>query len=139
LRGRRRRCGAGRGLGLLGDQELDAVLSGTTAAGDGPPQPQAAAESPFVGLYLRSMEVEGFRGIGPKAALRLQPGPGLTVVAGRNGSGKSSLAEAAELALTSDNARWSGRTQVWRDGWRNLHTTSESRIGMELTADGQAG
>ncbi|MGH3305549.1 MAG: chromosome segregation protein SMC, partial [Streptosporangiaceae bacterium] len=43
------------------------------------------------------------------------------------------------LALTDDNKRWSGRTQVWRDGWRNLHTAGESRIGVELTADGQAG
>ena len=124
---------------LLGDEDLDAVLSGTTPAGDGPPRPGPAAEPPLAGLYLRSVEVEGFRGIGPKAALRLQPGPGLTVVAGRNGSGKSSLAEAAELVLTSDNKRWSGRTQVWRDGWRNLHTAGESRIGVELTADGEAG
>jgi recombinational DNA repair ATPase RecF len=90
-------------------------------------------------VYLRSIEVEGFRGIGPRATLRLKPGPGLTVVAGRNGSGTSSLAEAAELVLTNDNKRWSGRTQVWRDGWRNLHTTGDSRIGVELTADGQAG
>jgi energy-coupling factor transporter ATP-binding protein EcfA2 len=124
---------------LLGDDDLDAALSRTTRAGDGPPQHGPAAETSLAGLYLRSIEVEGFRGIGPKAALRLPPGPGLTIVAGRNGSGKSSIAEAAELALTDDNKRWSGRTQVWRDGWRNLHTTGESRIGLELTADGQAG
>ena len=124
---------------LLGDDDLDAVLSGTSPAGDRPPQLGPATDIPPGELYLRSIEVEGFRGIGPKAALRLQPGPGLTVVAGRNGSGKSSLAEAAEIALTDDNRRWSGRTQVWRDGWRNLHTTGESRIGVELIADGQAG
>ncbi|MGB6456658.1 MAG: AAA family ATPase, partial [Streptosporangiaceae bacterium] len=124
---------------LLGDNDLDAVLSNTTAAGGRPPRNGPAAETPLAGLYLRSVEVEGFRGIGPKTVLRLQPGPGLTVVAGRNGSGKSSLAEAAELALTDDNKRWSGRTQVWRDGWRNLHTTGESGIGVELTADGQTG
>ncbi len=124
---------------VLGDDDLDAVLSGTTSAGDRLSQPGPVAERPLAGLYLRSIEVEGFRGIGPKAALRLQPGPGLTVVAGRNGSGKSSLAEAAELALTDDNKRWSRRTQVWRDGWRNLHTTGDSRIAVELTADGQPG
>jgi energy-coupling factor transporter ATP-binding protein EcfA2 len=124
---------------LLGDEELEAVLSGTTPASDGPAEPKPAAQPPLAGLYLRSIEVEGFRGIGPKAALRLQSSPGLTVVAGRNGSGKSSLAEAAEIALTSDNKRWSGRTNVWRDGWRNLHTAGESRIGLELTADGEAG
>jgi len=124
---------------LLGDDDLFVVLSGTTPSGDRSPQCAQSAEVPLAGLYLRSIEVEGFRGIGPKATLRLQPGPGLTVVAGRNGSGKSSLAEAAELALTDDNKRWSGRTQVWRDGWRNLHTTGESRVGLELTADGRAG
>jgi hypothetical protein len=124
---------------LLGEDDLRAALSGSSSAGERAPHHAPAAETPLAGLYLRSIEVQGFRGIGPKAALQLQPGPGLTVVAGRNGSGKSSFAEAAELAITSDNKRWSGRTQVWRDGWRNLHTTSESRIGVELTADGQAG
>jgi AAA domain len=104
-----------------------------------PGQARPATETQLTGVYLRSIEVEGFRGIGPRATLRLKPGPGLTVVAGRNGSGTSSLAEAAELVLTNDNKRWSGRTQVWRDGWRNLHTTGDSRIGVELTADGQAG
>ncbi len=122
---------------LLSDEELDAVLSGHDAPGTAQ-TPLAGAAAP-AGLYLKSVIVEGFRGIGPQAALRLQPGPGLTIVAGRNGSGKSSFAEAAELALTGDNKRWSGRTSVWRDGWRNLHTDGSSSICVELTADGQPG
>jgi AAA domain len=122
---------------LLGAEELDAVLGGNTAPG-APQAPGAGTAAP-TGLYLKSVIVQGFRGIGPQAALRLQPGPGLTVVAGRNGSGKSSFAEAAELALTGDNRRWSGRTSVWRDGWRNLHTAGGSSICVELTADGQQG
>jgi hypothetical protein len=64
---------------------------------------------------------QGFRGIGPKAILDLTPGPGLTLVVGRNGSGKSSFAEGLELLLTGDTYRWSQRSKVWRDGWRNLH------------------
>ena len=71
--------------------------------------------------FLKSITVEGFRGIGKEATLDLTPGPGLTLVVGRNGSGKSSFAEALELLLTGDTYRWAQRTKVWRDGWRNLH------------------
>ncbi|MEA2826408.1 MAG: hypothetical protein QOG43_847, partial [Actinomycetota bacterium] len=40
-------------------------------------------------------------------------------MAGRNGSGKSSLAEAFEILLTGENQRWAGRkAKVWQDGWR---------------------
>lgn len=53
------------------------------------------------------MTVEGFRGIGAEATLHVQPGPGLTLIVGRNGSGKSSFAEAAELAVTGASRRWS--------------------------------
>jgi hypothetical protein len=71
--------------------------------------------------FLRRITAQGFRGIGPKATLDLTPGPGLTLVVGRNGSGKSSFAEGLELLLTGDTYRWSQRSKVWRDGWRNLH------------------
>ena len=71
--------------------------------------------------FLRRITAQGFRGIGPEATLDLTPGPGLTLVVGRNGSGKSSFAEGLELLLTGDTYRWSQRSKVWRDGWRNLH------------------
>ena len=90
-------------------------------------------------VYLKSISVEGFRGIGPKAMLRLAPGPGLTVVTGRNGSGKSSFAEAAELALTGENKRWADRSSVWKEGWRNLHQPDPAAIAVQLTEDGEAG
>jgi recombinational DNA repair ATPase RecF len=89
--------------------------------------------------YLKTITAEGFRGIGPKITLTLQPGPGLTVVTGRNGSGKSSFAEAAELALTGENKRWSDRTAVWKDGWRNLHAPETTAISVQLTEDGEPG
>jgi len=126
---------------LLGDDDLADALNP-----EGPKQPvrqlgaQKASEQP-AGTYLQSITVEGFRGIGRESALRLLPGPGLTLVAGRNGSGKSSFAEAAELALTGDDKRWSmpGRGVVWRAGWHNLHTAGNSRIAVALMADGQPG
>jgi recombinational DNA repair ATPase RecF len=98
----------------------------------------AAAEP--VGAYVSRVRVAAFRGIGPEAELRLRPGPGLTVVTGRNGSGKSSFAEAAEIALTGDTKRWAGRTQVWRQGWRNLHAANiPTRVDVDLVIDGRLG
>ena len=106
-------------LGALeGRDGLEAELSGSADS--------RALEAAHVlptpaGAYLRSIVVEGFRGIGPPQALDLAPGPGLTLVVGRNGSGKSSFAEALEVLLTGDSLRWKERAAVWREGWRNLH------------------
>jgi recombinational DNA repair ATPase RecF len=90
----------------------------------GPPNVTVAAERAHETIASRlagAPRVEGFRGIGELAELRIQPGPGLTLVIGRNGSGKSSFAEALEVLLTGVNPRWAKRSAVWRDGWRNLH------------------
>lgn len=102
-------------------------------------EPDRSPDLGMNGIFLRAIRVRGFRGIGPEATLRLEPGPGLTLVVGRNGSGKSSFAEAAELALTGDTRRWSGRAQVWREGWRNLHDGKISRVEVELTSSGPDG
>ncbi|GLH99801.1 AAA family ATPase [Phytohabitans aurantiacus] len=120
---------------LLGPDEFAEALGGTAPTRPEPPpeppqQPGEAEERK--GTYLSSVEVTGFRGVGPTARLDLTPAPGLTIVTGRNGSGKSSFAEAVELALTGDNRRWSGRTQVWKDGWRNLHVTDDPTIVVQL-------
>ncbi|MFC9893989.1 AAA family ATPase [Nocardia sp. NPDC127579] len=88
------------------------------------------------GIFLKAIRVRGFRGIGPETSLELPPGPGLTLVVGRNGSGKSSFAEAAELALTGGNRRWDGRSAAWREGWRNLHADDTTRIEVELLTAG---
>ena len=83
------------------------------------------------GAYLRSLTVGGFRGIGKPATLSLTPGPGLTLVVGRNGSGKSSFAEALEVLLTSELRRWEKLSAVWREGWRSMHQPDQA----EITAD----
>ena len=62
--------------------------------------------------------ISGFLPAG-SAILEVAPGPGLTLVVGRNGSGKSSFAEGLEVLLTGDSLRWKERAAVWRDGWRN--------------------
>ncbi len=97
----------------------------------GSPEPNPASE-----MFLRSITVHGFRGIGPRARLSIQPSLGLTLIVGRNGSGKSSFAEAAEFALTGDNQRWAHRSKMWQTGWRNLHDGAAPRIDVELQAQG---
>jgi energy-coupling factor transporter ATP-binding protein EcfA2 len=74
-----------------------------------------------------------------EARLDLEPGPGLTLVVGRNGSGKSSFAEALELLLTGENSRWQGKTKVWREAWRNLHAPGDARIVARFQVDGRPG
>jgi recombinational DNA repair ATPase RecF len=88
---------------------------------------------------VKSIRVEGFRGIGPVATLELAPGPGFTLVVGRNGSGKSSFAEGLETLLTGANLRWESRTKVWREGWQNLHYAGQTTLSAELYVDGQPG
>lgn len=85
-----------------GRDTLDGVLQNakTTAKAD-----EKATATTHAGAYLTSLTVEGFRGIGPRQTLTLTPGPGLTIVVGRNGSGKSSFAEALEVLLTGDSKR----------------------------------
>ena len=121
-----------------GADALNAALDG-----DVPPRPArdgaradnqgAGAEPP--GAYLRSITVEGFRGIGPAATLTLTPGPGLTLVVGRNGSGKSSFAEGLEMLLTGSNKRWDGRSAVWKESWRCLHQPNPCAVRAEFAAE----
>ncbi|HET9942392.1 MAG TPA: AAA family ATPase, partial [Terriglobia bacterium] len=117
--------------------EVESCLEGKT-----PERPKAEARHAVepVRAFVESIAVEGFRGIGPRVKLNLRAGPGLTLVIGRNGSGKSSFSEALELLLTGDNQRWSSRrTKVWREGWRNLHQPQSTRIEARLLIDGRAG
>ena len=124
---------------MCGAEDLAGVLGGKASANP-PPSPEARdKDAAPIGTYLAGIDVLGFRGIGPATRLDLIPGPGLTIVTGRNGSGKSSFAEAAELALTGDTKRWSGRSAVWRDGWRNLHTSEAARIRVRLGVEGSRG
>jgi recombinational DNA repair ATPase RecF len=101
------------------------------------PAPEQAAAVPSV--YLQDLTVAGFRGIGAEATLSVTPGPGLTVVVGRNGSGKSSFSDALEVLLTGDSFRWKDKTREWKDGWRNLHEPTAARVTARFQCEGVAG
>ncbi len=118
-----------------GREAVDATLRGDNLPA---PAPSDAAHVPgSAAAYLASVEVEGFRGIGAKASLRVHPGPGLTLVLGRNGSGKSSFSEALEMLLRGTNRRWEDRrTKVWKEGWQNLHHRHTS-IEAQFVVDGR--
>ena len=120
-------------VGALCDR-LDDVMDGAVV--DRPVE-ATREESVPVRTFLESVAVTGFRGIGPTCKLSLLPGPGLTLVVGRNGSGKSSIAEALEFALTGDSLRWAGKSLDWKNGWRNLHAQDDPTITVELRVDGE--
>lgn len=111
---------------------------GGTSPSRADPKPVGPSE-PAALAYLRGVTVEGFRGVGERRTLALRPGPGLTVVVGRNGSGKSSFAEAAEMAMTGSLRRWDDRAAIWRGGWRNLHHHSKCEVVVDLAVEGHPG
>lgn len=138
-------------LDALAVNLVDAACSGPEALEralrqDGNPAPrepkptttEAAPQPEPPGAYIESISVAGFRGVGAEAKLTLTPGPGLTLVVGRNGSGKSTFAEALEMVLTAESGRWSkARSALWQQGWRNLHASGEVRIGATLVVEGR--
>jgi recombinational DNA repair ATPase RecF len=116
-----------------GDDSLASVLTSTAAPGVRGGAERTATEP--AGAYLRSISVSGFRGVGPTSTLELEPGPGLTLVVGRNGSGKSSFADGLEVLLTGNLKRWQELSAVWQDGWRNMHVPDPARIHAELLVE----
>jgi energy-coupling factor transporter ATP-binding protein EcfA2 len=123
-------------LAALEDEEsLSSQLSGQDAARRSRDPVSAVAPQP-AGAYLRSLTVTGFRGIGRPATLTLAPSPGLTLVVGRNGSGKSSFAEALEVLLTGNLRRWEKQSAVWHQGWRSMHHPDQAEITAEFLVEG---
>jgi len=122
---------------FVGADELDAVL----AAEEGVVLPTDVVETKHSadrGVFLKSIRVKGFRGIGTELHLALQPAPGLTVICGRNGSGKSSIAEALEVAMTGTTHRWSEKAGMqWKEAWRNIHQGGEARIRVQFAVENQ--
>ena len=125
---------------LLGAMAGDDALASALETGATPEAPSASsAEAGAEAVFLTGISVEGFRGIGPESTIEFEPGPGLTVVVGRNGSGKSSFSDALEVALTGDSYRWKDKAVEWKRGWRNLHRSDTARVEARFTVDGHRG
>ena len=126
---------------LEGAAELNAYLDNTLKMTMPQPSKRAAAGSVRPsrrGVYVSSITVEGFRGVGKAVTLSIPPGPGLVLIVGRNGSGKSSFAEGLELLLTGRNFRWEKpRAKVWQEGWRNLHHHDRVSLKADLLVEGE--
>jgi ABC-type Mn2+/Zn2+ transport system ATPase subunit len=90
-------------------------------------------------IRLDSVHVAGYRGIGVRAHLKLTPGDGVNLVVGRNGSGKTSLAEGIETAFTGTNTRWQRADRNRREVWRNLHGAAAPSIEVKLAIGGDSG
>jgi hypothetical protein len=112
------------------DAEARRVIEVACESGEAPGERSAPP------VWLRSVTVEGFRGIGAPATLTLEPAPGLTVVVCRNGSGKSSFAEGLELLMTGRLKRWEKRPKAWTETWQCLHHDGPTRIAAELLLEG---
>ncbi len=118
-----------------GPDWIDAVLRGEVGP-ESQSRVQGGVHRARAAVYLTAIEVEGFRGIGPTATLAIDAGPGLTLIVGRNGSGKSSFSEALEMVLLGTNQRWEQRVKGWRDGWQNLHHR-HTRESARYAVDGR--
>ncbi|WP_139808072.1 AAA family ATPase, partial [Mycobacterium avium] len=120
---------------MRGDHEFADQLGG-----DAPPPEKPKIETtdapPPMRAFLRSITVSGFRGIGGRATLEVNPYRGITVISGRNGSGKSSFAEALEFALTGTSYRWEAKKgQHWQASWRNLHAGEPASIKIDFAME----
>ncbi|MCW1823139.1 AAA family ATPase [Mycobacterium senegalense] len=120
---------------MRGDGEFADQLGGDAPVPERPKVETIDAPPPLR-AFLRSITVSGFRGIGGRTTLEVNPYRGITVISGRNGSGKSSFAEALEYALTGTSYRWEAKKgQHWQASWRNLHAGEPASIKIDFAME----
>lgn len=122
---------------LAGDPKLIDAAKSRIREALGDAEDGAGDTQAHVGpVYLGKVTVTGFRGVGSEARLNLRPKPGVTLVVGRNGSGKSSIAEAIEALFTGTNAHWAGQHPNRTVRWRNLRGGERTAVEAKLTIEG---
>ena len=89
-----------------GGESLEAVVAGGKPAR--PEGSELVPEHAAPSVYLTEIAVTGFRGIGPESKISFDPGPGLTVVVGRNGPVRRSSSRVA------CHPRWRACRSPWR-------------------------
>lgn len=120
---------------LDGSDSLAMLLSGGETA---QPEIGTSPNAPVSSVWLERLRVAGFQGIGQQVEIEFSPQPGLTLLIGRNGAGKSSIAEALQIAITRTSSRWEGKTKAWKDGWRNLHAATEPFVETDFHIEDSA-
>lgn len=120
---------------VAGGAQLDRVLAGESFEGGAS---EDTRSDTVRGVFLERLGVSGFRGIGPESFIGFKPMPGLTIVSGRNGSGKSSFSEAMEIALTGAAHRWNKQNSQFEPEHRNLHVGDPCRVRLDLIHQGEA-
>lgn len=120
-----------------GTAKLESALAEIEGTEPSARRPSARPVAPAPpAAYLKSLELAGFRGVGPKLKIEFDEGPGLTLILGRNGSGKSSFAEGLETLLTGQSRRWLDRPKEWQTGWRNLHSPDGAFVEATFVVEG---
>jgi recombinational DNA repair ATPase RecF len=121
---------------LAGDAKLTDGVKSRIREALGAFEDAGESRGPAGLVYLGKVTVTGFRGVGSQARLNLVPRPGVTLVVGRNGSGKSSFAEAIETLFTGTNAHCAGQHPNRSVRWRNLHQGEQTAVEAKLTVEG---
>jgi recombinational DNA repair ATPase RecF len=121
---------------LAGDPKLTDGAKSRIREALGGSEDAGESQPPAGPVCLGKVTVTGFRGVGSEARLNLRPKPGVTLVVGRNGSGKSSIAEAIETLFTGTNAHCAEQRTNRTVRWRNLHRGEQTVVEAKLTVEG---